>query len=104
MVVGVVAFVAEANNDDPTTPGVAFTLVLVALALLAGMRAPGPMRSACVTALVLAVPLVWLFAFLGGGDVGQDEFRGVYLLTLACYALLFFSGGRRDVPSSSPAR
>jgi hypothetical protein len=91
VVVGVVAFVAEADDQDPTAPGVAFTLLLVAVALFAGTRAGGPLRSACVTALVLAVPLLWFFAFFGSGDVGKSELRGVYLLTLICYVALYFS-------------
>jgi hypothetical protein len=89
VVVGVVAFVAEANRDDPTAPGVAFNLVLIAVALLLGLRAPGPIRSACVTAIVLAVPLVWFFGFFGGGNAGRGELRGVYLLTLVSYAVLY---------------
>jgi hypothetical protein len=89
VVVGVVAFVVEADDQDPTAPGVAFTLILLAAALFAGTRAAGPPRAACVTALVLAVPLLWFFTFFGGGDVGQGEVRGVYLLTLACYLVLY---------------
>lgn len=91
-VVGVVAFVVEATSDDPTAPGVALDLVLVLAALLVGLRAPGPIRSACVTAIVLAVPLVWFFALFGGGSSGRAELRGLYLLTLASYALLYFLG------------
>lgn len=89
LVVGVVAFVVEATDDDPTTPGVVFSLLLIAAALLVGLRAPGPLRSACVTAIVLAVPLLWFFGFFGGGDAGRGEIRGVYLLTLVSYALLY---------------
>ena len=65
VVVGVVAFVAEADDHDPTAPGVASPLLLVAVALLAGAPRAGPLRAACVTALVLAVPLLWFFAFFG---------------------------------------
>src|SRR5262252_2853179 len=83
VVVGVVAFVSEADNQDPTAPGVVFTLMLIGAALLLGMRAPGPIRAACVTATVLAVPLLWLFVFFGGGSIGRGDLRGVYLLTLA---------------------
>jgi hypothetical protein len=89
LVVAVVAFVVEATGNDPTGPGVAFDAFLLAAALLLGARAPGPLRSACVTAIVLAVPLVWLFAFLGGGSVGRSELRGVYLLTILSYGLLY---------------
>jgi hypothetical protein len=89
VVVGVVAFVVEATDDDPTAPGVVFTLLLVAAALLLGLRAPGPLRSAAVTAIVLAVPMLWFFAFFGSGDAGRSEVRGVYLLTVASYLLLY---------------
>ena len=90
VVVGVTAFVVEATSDDPTTPGVIFNLALLAVALLLGMRAPGPIRSACVTAVVFAVPLLWGFAFFGGGGgIGRGDLRGVYLLTLASYAVLY---------------
>lgn len=89
VVVGVVAFVAEADNENPTAPGVVFSLLVIAVALLVGFRAPGPLRAASVSALVLAVPLLWFFAFFGGGDLGKGELRGVYLLTLACYLVLY---------------
>ena len=92
LVVAVVAFVVEATSDDPTTPGVLFDLALVVVALLAGFRAPGPLRSACVTAIVLAVPLIFFFGFLGGGDAGRGEIRGVYLLSLVSYLLLYLLG------------
>jgi hypothetical protein len=89
VVVGVVAFVSEADNQDPTAPGVVFMLMLIGAALLLGLRAPGPLRAACVIALVLAVPLLWLFAFFGGGSIGRGELRGIYLLTFACYVVLY---------------
>jgi hypothetical protein len=92
VVVGVVAFVVEATSDDPTTPGVLLDVLLIAAALLVGLRAPGPIRSACVTAIVLAVPLVWFFGFFGGGSAGKGEIRGVYLLSLVSYLLLYFLG------------
>ena len=92
LVVAVVAFVIEANRTDPTTPGVVFDLILVAAALAAGTIAPGPLRAACVTALVLAVPLVWIFGFFGGGNVGRGEIRAVYLLTLLSYLVLYLLG------------
>ena len=92
VVIGVVSFVVEATSDDPTTPGVVLDLLLVVVALLAGLRAPGPIRAACVTAIVLAVPLVWFFAFFGGGSAGRGEIRGVYLLSLVSYLVLYFFG------------
>jgi hypothetical protein len=94
-VVGVLAFVVETTDDDPTTPGVLLTLVLFAAALLLGVRASGPVRAACVTVLVLAVPLLWLFGLFGDGGVGRGEVRGVFLLTLASYAALYLLGWTR---------
>jgi hypothetical protein len=89
LVIGVVAFVVEATDDDPTAPGVIFNLILIVAAVLLGMRAPGPLRSTCVTAIVLAVPVMWFFGFFGGGAAGRGEVRGVYLLTLVTYAVLY---------------
>jgi hypothetical protein len=91
-VVGMVAFVVEATSDDPTAPGVALSLVLLAGALLVGLRAPGPIRSACVTAIVLSAPLLWFFALVGGGSAGDGETRGVYLLALLSYLALYVAG------------
>ena len=88
-VIAVVAFVVEASSDDPTGPGVAFNSLLAAAALIVGFRVPGPIRSACVTALVLSVPLVWFFALLGDGNGSRNDVRGIYLLTLACYIVLY---------------
>jgi hypothetical protein len=92
VVVGAMAFVVEATDDDPTAPGVIITLLLLAAALLLGLRAPGPIRSACVTALVLGVPLLWFFAFFGEGRVGRGDVRGVYLLSLVSYGVLYLLG------------
>jgi hypothetical protein len=89
VVVAVVAFVVEATDDDPTVPGVVFNALLVAFALLVGFRMPGPIRSACVTAIVLGVPLVWFFALFGDGGGERSDTRGLYLLTLACYLVLY---------------
>ncbi len=91
-VVAVVSFVVEVSSDDPTLPGVAFDAALVIAALALGFFVPGPIRSACVTALVLAIPLVWLFALLGDGNGGRGDVRAIYLLTLACYLALYLVG------------
>lgn len=94
-VVAVVAFVVEVTSDDPTVPGVVFTAALAIVALALGFFVPGPIRSACVTALVLSIPLVWGFAFLGDGNGGRGDVRGIYLLTLACYLVLYLVGWTR---------
>jgi hypothetical protein len=91
-VVAVVSFVVEVMTDDPTVPGVAFTAGLAIVALALGFFVPGPIRSAGVTALVLTIPLVWLFALLGDGNGGRGDVRAIYLLTLACYLVLYLVG------------
>ena len=88
-VIAVVAFVVEASTDDPTVPGVVFNALLVAVALVVGFRVPGPIRAVCVTAMVLGVPLVWFFALFGDGNSERADVRGIYLLTLACYLVLY---------------
>ena len=72
-----------------------FNLVLAALAFYAGMRLAGPIRSAAVTVIVLTVPLIWVFAFLGDGQGGSGAARGIYLLTIATYAGLYLLGWTR---------
>jgi hypothetical protein len=98
-VVAVAAFVAEAGGDDPVAPGVGFTLLLIAAALVVGAKAPGPapgpLRAASTTVLVLAVPLLWFFAFSGSDTFGRGEFRGILLLTTGCYLLLYLAGWTR---------
>jgi hypothetical protein len=93
-VVAMVAFVAAIDNDDPQVPGVVLSLLLIAAALAIGVRGPGPLRSAAVTALVLTVPLLWVFA-LATDDAGRSELRGVLLLTLFSYAALYLLGWTR---------
>jgi hypothetical protein len=88
-VVAIVAFVVEVATDDATAPGVGFSAALAIAALAAGFFVAGPIRSACVTAIVFSVPLVWIFAFLGDGSGGRGDVRAIYLLTFACYLVLY---------------
>ena len=44
---------------------------------------------------MLTVPLIWVFALFGDGDGGRGDSRGVYLLTLACYLVLYLLGWTR---------
>jgi hypothetical protein len=94
-VVAIVAFVVEVSSSDPTAPGVGFDAALAVLAFVLGFRAPGPLRSAAVTILVLAIPVTWFFALFGDGGGGRDEIRGLYLLTLATYLVLYLVGWTR---------
>src|ERR1700756_2802887 len=68
VMIAVVAFVVEVASDDPTVPGVVFDALAALAAFALGFRIAGPLRSAGTTILVLAIPLVWLFAFFGGGS------------------------------------
>jgi hypothetical protein len=94
-VVAIVAFVVEVSSDNPTAPGVGFDAALAIAALVIGFGAPGPLRSAGVTILVLSAPLIWFFALFGGGNAGKDELRGLYLLTLVTYVVLYLLGWTR---------
>jgi hypothetical protein len=86
----VVAFVVEVTDDDATLPGVGFNLLIIAAALAVGFRYRGPVRSAAVGALVVAIPQVWLFAIAGDGEgVDRGDWRAILLLTVATYAVLY---------------
>jgi hypothetical protein len=95
VVVAIVAFVVEVAGDDATAPGVGFSAALAIVALVAGFRAPGPLRSAAVTTLVLTIPILWFFVLAGDGSGGRDEIRGIYLLSLGCYLALYFASWTR---------
>lgn len=82
--------VAVSPDDDPQIPGMGFHLGLVVIALIAGWKIRGPVRSAAVAALTIAVPMVWVFAIFGDGDGGgRSDFRLVLLLTVGSYVILY---------------
>ena len=86
----VVAFIVAATGDKPRVPGVAFSVGLILVVLGAGFMVRGPVRSAAVSALTIAVPMLWLFAVLGGGGrVERGDFRMILLLTVASYLVLY---------------
>lgn len=88
--VAVVAFVAEVTDDDATLPGVGFNLLLIAIALAAGFRLRGPVRSAAVAAIAIAIPQVWSFAIAGDGDgIERGDFRFILLLSVVAYVLFY---------------
>jgi hypothetical protein len=94
-VVAILAFVVEVASGDPTAPGVGFDGALAIAALVVGFRAPGPLRSAGVTILVLTVPIIWFFALFGSGGGGRSELRALYLLSLVTYLVLYAIGWTR---------
>lgn len=89
------AVILEVTSDDASIPGVAFNLALAAVAYVMGMRLAGPARSAAVTVLVLALPLVWGFALFGNGGGGTGDARAFYLLNIVSYAALYLVGWTR---------
>jgi hypothetical protein len=91
LVVAIVAFVVEATDTDPTAPGVAFTAALAIVALVAGFIVPGPIRSACVTVIVLSVPLIWFFAVVNDG-LTRGNLRIIYILTFVSYLVIYLMG------------
>lgn len=93
LVIAAIALSVEIASDDLTVPGVLASLLVAALAIVGGMRLPGPARSACVTALATIVPVLWFFVFFGDGEsAGDGAIRGVLLLCLAVYAVLYVLG------------
>ncbi|HEX5588112.1 MAG TPA: hypothetical protein VFZ17_12450 [Acidimicrobiia bacterium] len=94
-VVAMVAFVSAIDNDDPQVPGIALSLVLLLAAWAIGVRGPGPLRSASVTAMVVTVPILWVFALVSDGDSSRSDVRAVLLLTLFSYAALYLLGWTR---------
>ena len=108
VVVGVVAFIVEVDSNDPTRPGVRpHLLVLVAAALVAGLLVV-PARSGRPASprSCSSVPLVWFFAFFGGGNASRDDLRLVYLLTLRVRISVLYLAEVDQGPgdSSWPAR
>ena len=89
-VFAVFALVLEVASDDATAPGVGFFLVLGAAAFILGSRIAGPVRSAAITAIAFSGPLIWFFAFSGDGDGSSGSLRGIYLLTIVTFAVLYF--------------
>ncbi len=77
------------GSDDPTLVGVALNAILFVGAFVLGSQQSGPVRSAAVTVMVLTVPIIWFFLFLGNGGSGDGDLRGIYLLALATYAVLY---------------
>jgi hypothetical protein len=88
LVFAAMSLVGEIAGDDPTLPGVLFSLALIALGIVGGMVFTGPIRSACATILVLTTPILWFFVFLGDGEGGRGSVRVIYLLTIAVYVVL----------------
>jgi hypothetical protein len=76
------------NDGNATLEGVLASLALLAVGIVGGMQFTGPLRSAFATIIVLATPILWFFVFLGDGEGGRGSFRAIYLLTIACYAVL----------------
>ncbi len=93
LVIAAVALATEVASNDLTAPGVITSLIVVAIAVVVGMRLPGPARSACVTALAVITPVLWFFTFLGDGQgTGNGSIRGILLLCIAVYAALYLLG------------
>jgi hypothetical protein len=94
----ILAFVIEVTDEDATIPGVGFNLLLIAAAVAVGFFVRGPVRSAAVAALVLAIPQFWAFAVVGDGEgFDRGDFRVILLLSVVTYLafyLLTWTRGR----------
>jgi hypothetical protein len=86
----ILAFVIEVTDDDATLPGVGFNLLLIAAAVAVGFFVRGPVRSAAVAALVLAIPQFWAFAVVGDGEgIDRGDVRIILLLSVMTYAVFY---------------
>ena len=77
------------DENDLRVQGIILFLALAAVAFVVGARNPGPIRTAAVTAIVFAVPIFWFFVFAGDGGGGEGAVRGIYLLSIVSYAVLY---------------
>src|SRR6185436_12161735 len=93
--IAVIALVVEITSDDATAPGVVLDGALLVGGVFVGARWRGPVRSAAVTAAVLAVPALWFFALAGDGITSDGDLRGVYVLTSLTYGALYLFGWTR---------
>jgi hypothetical protein len=94
-VAATVALALEITSTDATAPGVLLNLALAVGAFAASLRLPGPVRSAAAVALALTIPLIWFFAFYGDGQGGTSGLRGIYLLSIGVYLVLFIASWSR---------
>jgi len=93
LVIAAISLAVEIASDDLTAPGIIASLLVVAVAVVIGMRLPGPARSASVTALATVTPVLWFFTFLGDGESsGNGSTRAILLLCLAVYVALYLLG------------
>ena len=90
VVAAMVAFAAAIDQDDPQVAGSLFSIAVLVAAVFAGYWQRGPIRSAAVTAIVLAFPLLWIFAVIGDGDgVGRSDVRLVFILITVSYVAMY---------------
>ena len=89
-VVAMVAFVIAASDANAQVEGIIGSLLLMAIAIGIGIPEIGPVRSAATTALVLTVPILWVFAlFAGGGLPDRGDVRLFLILSALSYAVLY---------------
>jgi hypothetical protein len=85
------------DATDVTLEGILFSVALLVIGIVGGATLSGPVRTACVTLVVLANPLLWAFVFFGDSEGGRSAARGFWLLSIAGYAvfaLLVWTRGR----------
>lgn len=90
VVAAIVSFVFAIDDDDPQVAGIAFSILLIAAAIVVGFFVRGPVRSAAITCLVLALPLLWLFAVVGDADdVQRSDIRTILVLVVVSYVAMY---------------
>ena len=96
VVAAVVVLIVElaGDRDDVTGPGAGCTAGLLIAAYVAAQWR-GPVRSAATTAVVLSVPLFFLFLIAGDGNASQDDVSLAFALSAVALAVAFFVGSLR---------
>lgn len=90
IVAAIVSFVFAIDNDDPQIAGIGFSILLIVVAVAVGFFVRGPVRSAAITCLVLALPFLWLFAVLGDAEnVQRSDIRTIFLLVVVSYVVMY---------------
>ena len=90
VVAAIVSFIVAIDENDPQVAGIVFSILLIVAAIVVGFFVRGPVRSAAITCLVLALPLLWLFAVVGDGDgMQRSDIRTILVLVVVSYVAMY---------------
>ncbi|MEX0664060.1 MAG: hypothetical protein WD598_04730 [Acidimicrobiia bacterium] len=83
------SLITEVTSDDPTLPGILFSVALLVIGTVVGAQISGPVRTGAVTLIVFAVPLLWNYVLFSDGGSGEGDLRIFYAVTIVSYAVLY---------------